>query len=112
MAAVGRLAEVELALHSFAMSQPRPTGDAEGGTEMAALRVDAFGAALNTTMSRLAISLGTLKPPLAIPALRPLQAELRSGPPLINPALAGFTDALVDAVNTLDAILRDRLEVP
>jgi len=112
LAAVGRLAHAELALHSLAVSQPRPTGDADGASEVAARRVDALGAALSTTMSRLAVSLRTLKPPLAIPALRPLQAALRGEPPLVNAALAGFTDALVDAADTLDAILRDRLEVP
>jgi len=113
MAAVGRLAQVELALHSLAMSQPRPTGDADGEkSQVAARSVDALSAALSTTMSRLAVSLRTLKPPLAVPALRPLQAALRGEPPLANAALAGFTDAVVDAIDTLDAILRDRLEVP
>jgi len=112
MAAVGRLAHVELALHSLAVSQPRPASDADvEKSEVVARRIDVLGAALGATMIRLSVSLRTLKPPLAIPELRPLQAALQNEPPPLNAALAGLTDALVDAVNTLDAILRKRLKV-
>ena len=112
MAAVGRLAHEELALHSLAVSPSSPTGEADGESEVTARRVDALAAALSTTMSHLAVSLRTLKPPLPIPALRPLQAALRGEPPLANAPFANLTDALVDAVNTLDAILHDLLRVP
>ncbi len=107
MAAVGRLAHAELALH--ALIAARRDGDEPG--EVTVRHLGALAAALGTTMSELARSLRTLEPPGPIPALRPLQAELRDAP-VTDPHLVGVTDGLVDAINTLDAILRERLEVP
>ena len=46
------------------------------------------------------------QPPEPIPALRPLQAALRGQPALVDATLVGITDGLVDAVNTVDALLR------
>jgi len=66
-----------------------------------------LGAALDTTMSRLALSLKTLQPPQPTPALRPLQIGLRDKAS-VGDEFVGVTDALIDAVDTLSAILRDR----
>jgi hypothetical protein len=60
-------------------------------------------------MSHLALALRTLQPPPPIPALRPIHAALRSELGLLHPAFVVVTDRLVDAANTLDAILRDAL---
>jgi len=57
-------------------------------------------------MRRLAFALSTRQPPEPIPALRPLQAALRGQPALVDATLVGITDGLVDAVNTVDALLR------
>ena len=65
----------------------------------------ALAAALGATMSELARSLRTLEPPGPIPALRALQAELRDGS-VTDPRLLAVTDGLVDAIYTIDGILR------
>jgi uncharacterized membrane protein YccC len=107
-AAMARLAHAELALHALALSQHEPAGRTGGLGDIAA-RVDALSAALDTTMSHLALALRTLQPPPPIPALRPIHAALRSELGLLHPAFVAVTDRLVDAANTLDAILRDAL---
>ncbi|HEX4596187.1 MAG TPA: hypothetical protein VH278_00230, partial [Burkholderiaceae bacterium] len=58
---------------------------------------------------QLAAAVLLLQQPAPIPALRPLQARLRSEPHLHDSPLLGITDQVVDALNTLDAILRSRL---
>jgi uncharacterized membrane protein YccC len=108
IAAVARLAHAELALHALALSRPGPAGRTDGLGDIAA-RVDALSAALGATISHLALALRTSQPPQPIPALRPIHAELRSELALLHPAVVAVTDRLVDAANTLDAILRDAL---
>jgi hypothetical protein len=107
--AVGRLAHAELALHALLPLRERPTGHGEPG-DIAAPRLDALATALGTTMRRLAFALNTGRPPELIPALRPLQAALRGQPAPVDYSLVGVTDGLVDAANTLDAILREHLQ--
>jgi len=70
-----------------------------------------LGAALDTTMSRLAFSLKTLQPPQPTPALRPLQIGLRDKAS-VGDEFVEVTDALIDALDTLSAILRDRVAWP
>ena len=91
-AAVARLAHAELALHALILSPERPviaTGD--------------FSAALASALGSLASALRTLRPPQAIPALRPVQPASRGTP------LAAITDGLVEATDTLDSVLRTHL---
>jgi len=92
IATVARLAHAELALHTLILSPVRPaiaTGD--------------FSAALASALGRFASALRALRPPQAIPELRPVEAQLRGTP------LATVADVLVDATNTLHSILSDRL---
>ncbi len=91
-AAVARLAHAELALHALILSPERPviaTGD--------------FSAALAAALGGLASALRTLRPPQAIPALRPVEPTSRGTP------LAAITDGLVEATDTLASILRAHL---
>ena len=108
IAAAARLAQAELALHALALSPDRPMNEA-GAPGGIAAPVEAFGAALGTVISRLASALRSLQQPEPIPALRPIQAALADEPALRGGALVAITDRLVDAANTLDAILRQRL---
>jgi hypothetical protein len=91
-AAVAHLAHAELALHALILSPERPviaTGD--------------FSAALSSALGRLALALRTLRPPQATPALHPVQPASRGTP------LAAITDGLVEAMDTLDSVLRTHL---
>jgi len=91
-AAVARLAHAELALHALILSPERlviATGD--------------FSAALAAALGGLASALRTLRPPQAIPALRPVEPTSRGTP------LAAITDGLVEATDTLASILRAHL---
>ncbi len=106
-AAVARLAHAELALH--ALLQVRQGRQAPGN--IAGQRLDTLAAAFGTTMSQLEVALRTLRPPPWTRALRSLQADLR-GEPSLDPALVGATDGLVDAVDSIEAILRHRLAPP
>ena len=92
IATVGRLAHWELALHALVLSAHRTTID-----------VDEFSAALDAALGSLAAALATLRPPQANPPLRPIEAALRGS------ALATIADGLVDATNTLESVLRERL---
>jgi hypothetical protein len=112
IATVRRLAHAELALHALALSQEQLGGqphDALAGDDADAL--DALGASLATTISALAVSLRTLLPPASAPAARPVQAALKSQRGA-DGTLRAATDGMVDAVGTLDALLRDRLVWP
>jgi hypothetical protein len=51
----------------------------------------------------------SLQQPEPIPALRPIHAAWAGEPALRGTALVTITDRLVDAANTVDAILRQRL---
>jgi uncharacterized membrane protein YccC len=106
IAAVARLAHAGLALHALALSQHRATGGSNAPGGLAA-PVDDLGAALGTAMSRIACALRTLRTPQPIPALRPIHIASRDDPAERGSALFGITDRLVDAANTMDAILRD-----
>jgi uncharacterized membrane protein YccC len=108
MAAVARLTHATLALHALALSRHRPAGRQDGSGDIAP-RVDALGEALGAAMGRLAVALRTLQAPQPNPALRPIHATMRDDPALRGAAFVDITDRLVDAVNTLDAILRDGL---
>jgi hypothetical protein len=91
-AAVARLAHAELALHALILSPERTviaTGD--------------FSAALASALRSLASALRTLRPPQAIPALRPVQAASRGTP------FAAIADGFVEATDTLDSVLRTHL---
>jgi hypothetical protein len=105
IAAVARLAQAELALHALVMSR-RGTTDPSIGIDRVVARVEAFAAALSTAIDRLAESLPRLQQPESIPALRPIQDALLAEAALRDSALSGITDRLVDAVDTLDSILR------
>jgi len=108
IAAVARIAQAELALHALALSPDRPMNEA-GAPGGIAAPLDAFSAALGTVISRLASALRSLQQPEPIPALRPIHAALADEPALRGTALVAITDRLVDAANTVDAILRQRL---
>ncbi len=108
MAAVARLAHAELALHALALSPERPMNGASAPSGIPA-RLDPFSAALGTVISQLASAVRSLQQPEPIPALRPIHATLRDDPALRGTAFVAITDRLVDAVNTLDAILRQKL---
>jgi hypothetical protein len=112
---VRRLANAELALHALALGQAGVTDHQAGGPgDTVARRLDALATALDTTISRLAVSLATRQPPQPLPALRPLQTALRD--PLrsqdADASLARITADLVDATDAIADILRDHLPVP
>jgi uncharacterized membrane protein YccC len=108
MAAVTRLAHAELALHALVLSRCT-SKDPFGVFNADAAPVHAFAVALDQAMSQLAGAVLRLRQPGPIPALRPIQAALRLEPQLHDTPLIGITDRLVDAVNTLDSVLRSRL---
>ena len=108
IAAVTRLAHAELALHAFVLSRCASM-DPSAALDGVAAPVDAFAVALDAAMSQLAAAVSRLRQPGPIPALRPIQAALRLEPQLHDSPLIGITDRLVDAVNTLDSVLRSRL---
>jgi uncharacterized membrane protein YccC len=113
IATVRRLAQAGLAIHVLVPLQPAPAGDPhEVVPRDRALLLDRLASALTTTMSTLARSLRTMEPAAAAPDLRQLQVDLYRHTTPANRALASATDGLVDAVDTLDAILRDHLVSP
>jgi uncharacterized membrane protein YccC len=113
IATVRRLTQAELAVHVLAPLHRAPPGDAHAVEPSdRALLLDRLASALTTTMSALARSLRTMEPTAAAPNLRRFQVELTSHATPADRALAGATDGLVDAVDTLDAILRDHLVPP
>ncbi|MFJ5220638.1 FUSC family protein [Streptomyces sp. NPDC088354] len=111
VAAVTRLAHAELSLHALIASPcPCPPVGREGGsTDLAddgAGRLDALGAALDVTMADLAGALRSMRPPGALPPLRRLQEEFRDQPVPPDVHLTPLTDDVVNAVDTLAAVLR------
>jgi hypothetical protein len=106
-AAVARLAHAELVLH--ALLQVQLSRESPG--KVVGQRLETLAAALGTTMTELERALRALQPPRWTPALRPLQAELRDEAS-IDPALVGATDSLVDAIDSIEAILRQRIVPP
>jgi uncharacterized membrane protein YccC len=106
IAVAARLGQASLALHAFVRSQQSPH---PGPDPIVADRLDNLRNGLNTAMTRLAHAFRALHAPAPIPPLRPLYAALRTPPALRDGAVLGLTDRMVDAVDTLDYILRDRL---
>jgi len=106
-AAVARLAHAELALHALLQVQL----SRQAPRKVVGQRLETLAAALGTTMTELERALRALQPPPWTPALRPLQAELRDEAS-IDPALVGATDSLVDAIDSIEAILRQRIVPP
>jgi uncharacterized membrane protein YccC len=108
IAVAARLGQASLGLHAFVLSQH---SSIPGTNPIVANRLDALGNGLDTAMTRLAYALRTLHAPEAVASLRPLHAALRAEPSLRGSAVVELTDRLVDTVDTLDYILRDRLPV-
>jgi uncharacterized membrane protein YccC len=110
IAGVRRLAHAELAIHVLAPERHVPAGaPQEFVPGDRALLLDRLASALTMTISALAHALRTMQPPAASPDLRQLQLALTSHATAADRALAGATDELVDAADTLHAILRDHL---
>jgi uncharacterized membrane protein YccC len=111
IAPVNRLASAELALHALVISGSQP-GQVlvDGGYHQPVdERVTALADALADAMRKLAVSLRTLRPPPELPALRPLQAALEQPPHPVDARLATVTDAMIDAIGTVESALRRRL---
>jgi hypothetical protein len=68
-----------------------------------------LGASIANAIGSLASALGHLQQPDLIPALRPIHAALRAATAGADAALLVVSDRLVDAIDTLDAILRASL---
>jgi uncharacterized membrane protein YccC len=102
-ATVSRLAHAELALHALVLSPDwacsRPSGEVP-------THLDNLRAALDPAMTRIAASLRLPRESEPIPPLRPIATAL-AGESLSNAPLAALADRLIDAVDTLDAIVRD-----
>ncbi|PZG12251.1 FUSC family protein [Nonomuraea aridisoli] len=99
VAAVTRLAHTELSLHTLVLEQSAVVrADARP-------RLDALTAALATTADALAEAIRTSREPAGLPPLRRLQAALRTPPSPLDPRYVALTDSLVDAFDTLAAVL-------
>jgi len=104
IAAVAQLAHAELALHALVLHEGQAgTTKLTGETVR---KIDDLNTALTAALDRLALGFRHLQPPGPIPALRPIQAGLRDDRQMLGSAIARITDRLVDATDTLDAILR------
>jgi len=104
IAAVAQLAHAELALHALVLHEGQAgTTNLTGETVR---KIDDLNTALTAALDRLALGFRHLQPPRTIPALRPIQAGLRDDRQMLGSAIARITDRLVDATDTLDAILR------
>jgi uncharacterized membrane protein YccC len=111
MAPVTRLAQAELALHALVWTpDPSHNGAAHDceGADVSRL-LDEFAGAVGETASGLAAALRTLRRPGAIPALRPLHAHLQDELAAGQVGLITATDGIVDALNTIHAVLEERL---
>ncbi|HVN84294.1 MAG TPA: FUSC family protein [Candidatus Binatia bacterium] len=92
IATVARLAHAELALDALVLTRPAPGPG-----------VRDFSDALDDALGNLAIAMETLQTPQPIPPLRAIETALR------GTTFGDIADRLVDAVNTLDAVLREHL---
>ena len=108
IAAVARLARAALALHTLVLSPQRSTPQADL-TPDAVTRLDDLSASIANAMASLASALRHLQQPDPIPALRPVHAALRAVTAPSDPAVVAVSDRLVDAIDTLDGILRTNL---
>lgn len=111
IAAVARLTRAELALHALALPPHRAGEQAGLPDAIVAERIDALASALDAAMTGLASALRRLVRPNPIPALRTIHVQLRSAAAVDESAVVGLTDRLIDSVDTVDAILRERLPV-
>ena len=117
MAPVTRLAQAELALHALVWT-PDPPHNADaphnGATDNrdradVGLLLDEFAGAVGETATGLAAALRTLRRPGPIPALRPLHAQLQQDLADGRVGLLTATDGIVDALDTIHAVLEERL---
>ncbi|GAA1913039.1 FUSC family protein [Streptantibioticus ferralitis] len=107
VAAVTRLAHAELSLHAL-VTTPAPAPGKEGSrsTDADTKRLDALGTAFGIAMTSLAEAVRSLRPPDGLPSLRQLQAAVRDQSPTPDSRLVHITDGMVNAVDTLEAVLR------
>jgi uncharacterized membrane protein YccC len=108
MAPVTRLAHAELALHALASSAEVASEQELRERKAPERRLEALAAGTDAAMTAIATALSTLRRPPTSPALRPMEAALREPPPL-DPQTRVAVDGLVDAVDTIDATVRDRV---
>jgi hypothetical protein len=109
-ATVRRLTQAELAIHTLVTLQQVPARHAHDVVPSDRARLlDRLASAVTPTMSTLARPLRTMEPTARAADLRQAQAELTSHAAAADRALASATDGLVDAIDTLNAILRDHL---
>jgi uncharacterized membrane protein YccC len=111
MAPMTRLAQAELALHALVWTpQPAGNGSAERrDPEDLRHPLDEFAGAVGETATGLAQALRSLSRPGPIPALRPLHSHLQDEVGSRDVGLITATDGIVDALNTIHAVLEDRL---
>jgi len=103
IAAVSGLAHAELALHTLALHTELSSRQTDL-PRSAVAAIQALATALDTAMQHLALALRSGARPQPIPALRGIHAQLRNEVP--GAVFIGLTDRLVDAIDTVDAILR------
>ena len=110
MAPVTRLAQAELALHALVWT-PHSYGNGADGRDHADVKrlLDEFARAVGETGTRLADALRKLHQPGPIPALRPLHAHLHDQLGGDGVGLITATDGVVDALDTIHAVLEERL---
>jgi uncharacterized membrane protein YccC len=111
MAPVTRLAQAELALHALVWTPDPSHNGAAGDREQADVSdlLDEFAGAVGDSATGLAAALRTLRRPGPIPALRPLHAQLHDELADGRVALLTATDGIVDALDTIHAVLEERL---
>jgi hypothetical protein len=98
-------------LHALVWT-PHPDRNGAGdGRGRAAVRrpLDEFARATGQTATGLAQALRTLRKPGPIPALRPLHAHLQDELGAGEVGLITATDGIVDALDTIHAVLEERL---
>jgi uncharacterized membrane protein YccC len=116
-ASFSRLGQANLVLHTLVCAPPERDGTRAAESRLADREVNGAGSgaikalagAVAAALTELAASIRTLRPPRSIPALRPLQASVGHRPHASDTGLAAATDAIVDAIDTIDSTLRDRL---
>jgi uncharacterized membrane protein YccC len=111
MAPVTRLAQAELALHALVWTPDPSRDDAANGGDRAGVgsMLDEFADAVGETATGLAGAMRQLRKPGPIPALRPLHANLQDQLGDGGVGLIAATDGIVDALDTIHAVLEERL---
>jgi uncharacterized membrane protein YccC len=110
MAPVTRLAHAELALHALVWVPRVPAEEPNG--DVGPDRLIDLADAVDRAASGLAASMRALREPSPIPALRPIHAGLQDDHGGVDASLVAATDGLVDAVDTIYAVLLERLPGP